>query len=121
MTGTVAEKGVAKMSTTTITIPNQLRLMAKGGIVSCFDMCFLHDVAGDYELMELKILNLQAVLAAKDKEIRRLQEDLLEYGQHLAGCNYPHGAEYGCKCGWLKIKVEHTLSRAPDTEQKGGD
>ena len=40
-------------------------------------------------------------LETKNKELKL---NLLEFGRHSEGCNYPHNKEYGCKCGWLKIE-----------------
>lgn len=36
-------------------------------------------------------------------ENEELKQDLLEFGGHSEGCNYPYNEKYGCKCGWLKI------------------
>lgn len=32
----------------------------------------------------------------------RAARALRDYVEHSSGCNYPHGAEYGCKCGYLR-------------------
>jgi hypothetical protein len=40
----------------------------------------------------------------KEKKIEELRLDLLEFGRHDEGCNYIYSKNYGCKCGWLKVK-----------------
>jgi len=47
---------------------------------------------------------LQAELDNKCVELQEAKQDLLEFGRHSEGCNYPYGKEYGCKCGWLQVE-----------------
>lgn len=46
---------------------------------------------------------LAAASTAFDEWVQEQRELLTEYGRHMEGCNYPHGGEYGCKCGFLAI------------------
>jgi len=36
------------------------------------------------------------------------RDRLWEYVRHSEGCNYPHGKEYGCKCGLLALDEQET-------------
>ena len=45
---------------------------------------------------------------------KQQQELLTEYGRHSEGCNYPHGKEYGCKCGFLNVLKEHGYEVSDD-------
>lgn len=46
---------------------------------------------------------LAAASSSFDEWAAEQRELLTEYGRHMAGCNYPYGKEYGCKCGFLAI------------------
>lgn len=50
------------------------------------------------EKQNKQIADLQALVG-------QLQQDLIEFGGHQAGCLYSHGKEYGCKCGWLEVEI----------------
>ena len=61
---------------------------------------YLEDTLDDKVAEACKELDSQ--IEGFKAEIVDLKQDLLEFGRHSEGCNYPYGEAYGCKCGWLE-------------------
>lgn len=53
---------------------------------------------------EVKTFCIDIELAKQARQIEKLEELLIEYGRHSAGCNRELGDKYRCRCGWDREK-----------------
>ena len=85
----------AKDSGSRTDLDNYLKARRKFKCPECGWFNGLHTVSCKKDLRE-QVEQLRA-------ENKDLKQDLLEFGRHSKGCNYPYGEAYGCKCGWLEV------------------
>ncbi|HDY88119.1 MAG TPA: hypothetical protein ENH82_08415 [bacterium] len=51
-----------------------------------------------------QVAKLKSKNKQQAKRIKELEQLLIEYGRHSAGCNRELGDKYSCRCGWDREK-----------------